>query len=72
MNLLSNGLKIFLAGSLMLFLHRLVAEAVRFNSGMDETIHFNLLLYIPSISFIIVGFIIVLIALFKYRNENWK
>ncbi len=72
MNLLNNGLKIFLTGSLMLFLHRLVAEAVRFDSGIEETLHFDLLLYIPSIVFIALGFLLVLIALFKYRNENWK
>ncbi len=56
----------------MLFLHRLVAEAVRFYSGIEETLHFDLLLYIPSIAFIAIGLLLILIDLFKYRNENWK
>ncbi|MFP7201422.1 hypothetical protein SFC08_10660 [Lysinibacillus halotolerans] len=55
------GLILFSLGSLMLFLHRLIAEAVRFDSGISETLHFNLFLYIPSLFFIIIGLILMVI-----------
>lgn len=62
----------FVTGSFMLFMHRLMAEAVRFSLGIEETLHFNLTLYIPSIVFIIFGIVmmisVMITDLYKERN----
>lgn len=69
MNLLNVGLKFFLTGSFMLFLHRLLAETVRYTAGMEDTIHISTLLYLPSFFFIILGAILLFIALAKWAKQ---
>ena len=65
------GVIFFTLGSLMLFLHRLFAEAVRFSEGIDVTLHFAGYLYIPSVFFIMIGLIFMLIYV-NYLEKKAK
>lgn len=54
------GTLFFLTGSLMLFIHRLIALAVDYlGNFVNDTIHLSIFLYIPSILFIVIGLILI-------------
>lgn len=64
------GTLFFLTGSFMLFMHRLVAEAVRYlGHFVNDTIHMNNELYVPSFGFILVGVIFIVL---EYVSKRLK
>ncbi|MGE7948716.1 hypothetical protein [Lysinibacillus sp. NPDC093688] len=66
------GTLFFLTGSFMLFMHRLVAEAVRYlGHFVNDTIHMNYGLYVPSFGFMLVGLIFILLE-YVYKRLKEK
>jgi len=56
----------------MLFMHRLVAEAVRYlGHFVNDTIHMNYGLYVPSFEFMLVGLIFILLE-YVYKRLKEK